>query len=71
MVIQNKVTQNFEWNFVFSGLGNEKIIEALIRNNKTNVNAIDRDGHTALDAVNTATEGKSKNIRLHSKRNTN
>lgn len=30
----------------------------MLENNATNVNAADIDGHTALDAVNTVSEGK-------------
>lgn len=32
-------------------------MKLLLQNNATNVNAVDRDGHTALDAVTTAIEG--------------
>lgn len=32
----------------------------MLENNATNVNDVDRDGHTALDAVNTASKGKAK-----------
>lgn len=42
---------------IFSYLGNEKIIKLLIQN-KANVNAVDRYGHTALDASADATKGK-------------
>lgn len=35
------------------------MVKLLIENN-ANVNAVDRDGHTALDATSDATEGKLK-----------
>lgn len=34
------------------------MIELLLENNALNINAVDSDGHTALDAVATAVEGK-------------
>lgn len=46
--------------FIFACVGNENIINLLLENNATNVNAVNRDGHTALDVVNTAVEGKLK-----------
>lgn len=36
------------------------MIKLLLESNETNVNAVDRDGHTALDALTTAVEGKLK-----------
>lgn len=42
--------------------GNAKIVKLLVENNVTNVNAKDKDGYTALDAVNTAAEGNLKII---------
>lgn len=36
------------------------MIKLLLENSATNVNAVDRDGHTALDAVNKTFEGKLK-----------
>lgn len=47
---------------IFPYAGNEKIIKLLLQNDATIVNAVDKDGHTALDAVNTATEGKFQHI---------
>lgn len=47
---------------IFWCAGNEKIIELLLQNNATNVNAVDNDGHTALDAVLTVTEGTKLTI---------
>lgn len=44
----------------FFCIGNEKIIKLLIQNNVTNINAIDADGHTALDAVVPSSESKLK-----------
>lgn len=41
----------------FSCSGNEKIVKLLIEN-KTHVNAIDKNGHTALDASADAVKGK-------------
>lgn len=49
---------------VFLCAGNEKIIRTIIQNNATNINAIDADGHTALDAVVTSSESKYFNY-LH------
>lgn len=61
MVIQNQIVIGFLSVIrFFLAPGNEEIIELLLESNATNVNAVDRDGHTALDAVTIATEGKLK-----------
>lgn len=55
---QNSSIAGFLSNRVFTCAGNDKIIKLLVENNATNINAVDRDGHTALDAVATSIEGK-------------
>lgn len=42
---------------IYNFIGSEKIIKRLLETNTINVNAVDKDGYTALDAINTAEKG--------------
>lgn len=53
---ENQVTE-FLNDIIFARSGSEKIVKLLLQNN-VNVNAVDRYGHTALDASSDATVGK-------------
>lgn len=55
---QNQVSLNLCKQFIYTCAGDEKMIKILLENNAINVNAVDSDGHTALDAVTDAVEGK-------------